>query len=44
MPVDVETGLVYIGARMHDPESARVMGIDPQGATKEGLPSFNRYA
>lgn len=43
-PEDRDTGLVYMGARWFDPETARFTGIDPQGF-KEGDPqSFGRYA
>lgn len=42
-PEDQTTGLVYMGSRWHDPETARFTGIDPQGF-KEGNPhSFGRY-
>lgn len=43
-PEDSDTGLVYMGARMHDPEAARFTGIDPQGFKEENPQTFGRYA
>ena len=42
-PEDTDTGLVYMGARMYDPESARFTGIDPQGFGEGNPQSFGRY-
>jgi len=42
-PEDAGTGLVYMGARMYDPESARFTGIDPQGFGEANPQSFGRY-
>ncbi|MFZ5722213.1 MAG: RHS repeat domain-containing protein [Pseudomonadota bacterium] len=42
-PEDPETGLVYMGARMYDPETARFAGIDPQGFSEGNPQSFGRY-
>lgn len=43
---DSETGLVYAGARMYDPNLGRFMGIDPVGAMAavDNPVMFNRYA
>lgn len=40
---DTDTGLVYLGARWYDPESARFTGIDPQGFVESNPQSFGRY-
>lgn len=42
-PEDAETGLVYMGARAYDPETARFTGIDPQGFSDAVPQSFGRY-
>lgn len=42
-PEDRETGLVYMGARAYDPETARFTGIDPQGFSDTVPQSFGRY-
>lgn len=42
-PEDTDTGLVYMGARMYDPETARFTGIDPQGFGNANPQSFGRY-
>lgn len=42
-PEDAGTGLVYMGARMYDPETARFTGIDPQGFNEGNVQSFGRY-
>lgn len=42
-PEDVDTGLVYMGARMYDPETARFTGIDPQGFVAGNPQSYGRY-
>lgn len=41
---DPDTGLVYMGARMYDPEAGRFTGIDPQGFKESNVQSFGRYA
>lgn len=42
-PEDAGTGLVYMGARMYDPESARFTGMDPRGFGEANPQSFGRY-
>lgn len=42
-PKDPDTGLVYMGARWYDPESARFTGIDPQHFDERNPQSFGRY-
>lgn len=42
-PLDAETGLVYMGARLYDPETARFTGIDPRGFDENNVQSFGRY-
>lgn len=42
-PEDPDTGLVYMGARMYDPETARFTGIDPQWFKEDNPQSFGRY-
>lgn len=42
-PEDPDTGLVYMGARAYDPESARFTGIDPQGFNEGNPQTFGRY-
>lgn len=42
-PEDADTSLVYMHARMYDPETARFTGIDPQGYTEDSPQSFGRY-
>jgi RHS repeat-associated protein len=41
---DVETGLVYMGARYYDPVAGRFVSIDPKGFSESSALSFNRYA
>lgn len=41
---DVETGLVYMGARYYDPVVGRFISTDPVGFDEENLHSHNRYA
>jgi RHS repeat-associated protein len=41
---DVDTGLVYMGARYYDPVIGRFMATDPAGFDEKNLHSFNRYA
>lgn len=42
-PEDADTSLVYMHARMYDPETARFTGIDPQGYRDDSPQSFGRY-
>lgn len=42
-PEDVDTGFVYMGARWHDPETARFLGLDPVAFRIANVQSFNRY-
>lgn len=42
-PEDADTSLVYMHARMYDPETARFTGIDPQGFKEDFPQSFGRY-
>jgi RHS repeat-associated protein len=41
---DVETGLVYMGARYYDPAMGRFISTDPVGFDEANLHSHNRYA
>jgi RHS repeat-associated protein len=41
---DVETGLVYMGARYYDPAVGRFLSMDPAGFDESNIHSFNRYA
>jgi len=41
---DVETGLVYMGARYYDPVLGRFVSKDPVGFVETTIHSFNRYA
>ena len=41
---DVETGLVYMGARYYDPVIGRFISTDPVGFDEDNLHSHNRYA
>jgi RHS repeat-associated protein len=41
---DVDTGLVYMGARYYDPVIGRFMSTDPAGFDEKNVHSFNRYA
>jgi len=41
---DVETGLVYMGARYYDPVVGRFISTDPVGFDEQNVHSFNRYA
>ncbi|HZZ91124.1 MAG TPA: RHS repeat-associated core domain-containing protein [Usitatibacter sp.] len=41
---DIETGLVYMGARYYDPVAGRFASIDPKGFDEATAQSFNRYA
>jgi RHS repeat-associated protein len=41
---DVETGLVYMGARYYEPIVGRFISKDPVGFNESNLHSFNRYA
>ena len=41
---DVETGLVYMGARYYDPVMGRFISTDPVQFQEGNLHSFNRYA
>jgi len=41
---DVDTGLVYMGARYYDPALGRFISTDPKGFDEESVHSFNRYA
>lgn len=42
-PKDADTGLVYMGSRMYDPETGRFTGEDPRGFSESSIQSFNRY-
>ncbi|MFZ5723823.1 MAG: RHS repeat domain-containing protein [Pseudomonadota bacterium] len=42
-PEDPDTGLVYMGARMYDPETARFTGLDPQQFKDSDPHTFGRY-
>ena len=41
---DLETGLVYMGARYYDPVAGRFISKDPVGFEENNLHTFNRYA
>jgi RHS repeat-associated protein len=41
---DVETGLVYMGARYYDPVAGRFVSIDPKRFSEASILSFNRYS
>jgi RHS repeat-associated protein len=41
---DVDTGLVYMGARFYDPVIGRFISKDPVGFEEKNVHSFNRYA
>jgi RHS repeat-associated protein len=41
---DVDTGLVYMGARYYDPVVGRFVSKDPVGFDEKNVQSFNRYA
>src|SRR6187401_3093373 len=41
---DVETGLVYMGARYYDPVTGRFASTDPKGFDDNNVHSHNRYA
>lgn len=41
---DVDTGLVYMGARYYDPVVGRFISKDPAGFDEGNIHSFNRYA
>jgi RHS repeat-associated protein len=41
---DVDTGLVYMGARYYDPVTGRFISKDPVGFDEANVHSFNRYA
>jgi RHS repeat-associated protein len=41
---DVDTGLVYMGARYYDPVIGRFISKDPVGFDEANIHSFNRYA
>jgi RHS repeat-associated protein len=41
---DVETGLVYMGARYYDPVAGRFVSIDPKQVNEGDVHSFSRYA
>ena len=41
---DVDTGLVYMGARYYDPMVGRFISMDPVGFDEGNLHSHNRYA
>jgi RHS repeat-associated protein len=41
---DVDTGLVYMGARYYDPAIGRFISTDPKGFDEANVSSFNRYA
>ena len=41
---DVDTGLVYMGARYYDPVVGRFISMDPAGFDEGNLHSHNRYA
>jgi RHS repeat-associated protein len=41
---DVDTGLVYMGARYYDPALGRFISTDPKGFDEANVHSFNRYA
>lgn len=41
---DVETGLVYMGARYYDPVTGRFISTDPKLTDEGNIHSFNRYA
>jgi RHS repeat-associated protein len=41
---DVDTGLVYMGARYYDPVVGRFVSKDPMGFDEKNMQSFNRYA
>ncbi|MES3001197.1 MAG: Ig-like domain-containing protein [Pseudomonadota bacterium] len=43
-PLDLDTGLSYMGARYYDPAVGRFMGVDPAGFTEGKVQSFNRFA
>ena len=41
---DVESGLVYMGARYYDPVAGRFASTDPKGFNEQNIHSHNRYA
>jgi len=41
---DVDTGLVYMGARYYDPVAGRFISTDPKTFDEKNEHSFNRYA
>jgi RHS repeat-associated protein len=41
---DVDTGLVYMGARYYDPTIGRFISVDPKPFNEKNVHSFNRYA